>query len=131
MVELPTVPHPFLREAPLIKGDWIDWYVVELVEWGARIREKGYQIEESEGSHPLAWGRILDPEDKSEVSATVTGKLWRETTKHLARFPGRTKELDGRPNVSFEDYNAWRGRWAKGDLKSGTQSGIAVSHWNQ
>ncbi len=30
MVELPTVPHAFLREAPLVEGQWIDRYVVEL-----------------------------------------------------------------------------------------------------
>jgi len=42
VVDLPTVPHQFLREAPLIDGDWIDRYTVELAEWGARIREKGF-----------------------------------------------------------------------------------------
>jgi len=40
VVELPTVPHPFLSEAPLVDGDWIDRYTVELTEWGARIGEK-------------------------------------------------------------------------------------------
>ena len=37
VVELPTVPHPFLREAPLVDGDWIDRYTLELAEWGASV----------------------------------------------------------------------------------------------
>ena len=37
MVELPTVPHAFLRDAPLVEGQWLDRYVVELAEWGARM----------------------------------------------------------------------------------------------
>ena len=34
VVELPTVPHQFLKEAPLVDGEWIDYYTVELAEWG-------------------------------------------------------------------------------------------------
>ncbi len=37
MVELPTVPHAFLREVPLVDGHWLDRYVVALAEWGARL----------------------------------------------------------------------------------------------
>ena len=131
VVELPTVPQPFLREVPLVDGDWIDRYIVELAEWGARIGEKVYLIEEAEDSHPLAWGRILDPEDKSEVSTVVTGKLWQQVRRHLARFPGRTREMDGRSCLSFKDYLAWRWRWVRGDLKSGLQEGLTLSRWNQ
>ena len=55
MVELPTVPHAFLREAPLVEGQWIDRYVVELAEWGARLVQQGLVVEESDDPHPPAW----------------------------------------------------------------------------
>ena len=32
VVSLPTVTHHFLRDAPLVDGDWIDCYVVKLAE---------------------------------------------------------------------------------------------------
>ena len=97
VVELPNVPHQFLRDAPLVDGDWIDRYVVELAEWGARLVEKGYSPIEPEDQHPMAWQRIIDPEDGSEAEVAVTMKLWQQTRKHLAGFPCRTRVIDGPP----------------------------------
>ena len=131
VVNLPTVPHQFLREAPLVDGDWIDRYLVELAEWGARLVEKGYLLEEPEDQHPLAWHRTFAPEGECEADAAVTGKLWHQTRKHISAFPGRTKEIEGRQYLSFEDYLNWRGRHAKGDLKSGIDTGLVVAEWNR
>ena len=110
VADLPTVPHQFLSEAPLVDGDWIDRYTVELAEWGARIMEKGFLLEEPQDNHPLAWHRIIDPADGSEVDVVVTEKLWQQTKKHVVRFPGRTKEIDGRAYLGLEDYLTRRGR---------------------
>jgi len=115
----------------LVDRDWIDRYTVELAEWGARLAEKGYLLEEPEDQHPLAWHRIIDPEDGSEVEADVTTKVWKQTRKHLAGVPGRTCQLDDRIYISFTDYLKWRGRHAKGDLKSGLDTGVVVAGWNQ
>ena len=41
VVDLPAVPHQFLREAPLVDGDWIDNYMVELAEWGRENKGEG------------------------------------------------------------------------------------------
>ena len=131
VVDLPTVPHQFLREAPLVDGDWIDNYMVELAEWGARIREREFLLEEPEDNHPMAWHGIIDPKDGSEVDAAVAIKLWQQTRKHLAGFPGRTRVIDERQYLSFADYLKWRGRRAKGDLKSAMRTGLVVSTWNQ
>ena len=30
VVDMPSVPHQFLQEAPLVNGEWIDGYIVEL-----------------------------------------------------------------------------------------------------
>ena len=131
VVDLSTVPHQFLREAPLVGGDWIDRYTVELAEWGARITRKGFLLEESEDYHPMAWHRIIDPEDGSEVDTAITRKLWQQTRKHLAEFPGRTSVIDERPYLSFEDYLKWRGRRNKDYLKSSMGTGVVISQWNQ
>ena len=40
VVELPTVPHRFLRDASLIEGEWIDRYMVEVAEWSARLSQQ-------------------------------------------------------------------------------------------
>lgn len=130
VVNLPTVPHRFLQEAPLVEGDWIDSYIVELAEWGARLVEKGLLLEESD-NHPVAWQRIINPEDGSEADDTVTTKLWQQTKKHLAGFPGRSRVIDARQHLSFSDYLKWRGRRAKSDLKCELQTGILISPWNQ
>ncbi len=75
IVNLPSVPHRFLQEAPLLDGDWIDRYVVELSEWGARLLEKGFVLEESGDNHPIAWQRIIGQDDGSEADAAVTRGL--------------------------------------------------------
>jgi hypothetical protein len=75
VIELPTVPHQLLRDAPLVDGDWIDRYVVELAEWGTRLVEKGYLPDKPEDQHPLAWHRTIDLEGGCEADAAVTGGL--------------------------------------------------------
>ena len=131
MVDLPAEPNAYLREAPLIDGDWIDLYALELAEWGARIREEGIRLDEPEDNHPLAWHRITDPTDGSEIDAAVSRKLWTQTKKQLARFPGRIKMIDQRPYLSFKDHVKWKGRRNKGDLTSGIHTGMVVARWNQ
>ena len=131
VVDMPSVPHQFLQEAPLVDGDWIDGYIVELAEWGARLVEKGLLLEESGDYHPMAWKRIINQEHGSEACAAVSMKLWQQTRKRLAAFPGSTRVIDERQYLNFADYLKWRGRRNKGDLKSGMRRGLVVSSWNQ
>lgn len=81
--------------------------------------------------HPMAWQRIIDPEDGSETDAAVAMKLWQQTKKHLAGFPGRTRVIDEQQYLSFADYLNWRARRNKGDLKSRMSTGLVVSSWKQ
>jgi hypothetical protein len=131
VVELPTVPHNLFRDAPLVEGVWLDQYVVVLAEWGARLQAKGYQLQELEDSHPLAWYRVVDPDTGAEADAGALKQLWQRTENHLGRFPGRTRDIHGRPYLHFQDYIRWRGRKAKGDLRSGLGRGLVLASWNQ
>ena len=131
VVDLPSAPNNVLREAPLVDGEWIDRYTLEMAEWGARIMAKGFLLEESGDNHPMAWLRIIDPEDGSEANTSVTMNLWQQTRKHMAGFPGRTRLINERQYLNFTDYLKWRGRRNKGDLKSGISTGLLVSPWNQ
>ena len=131
VVDMPSVAHQFLQEAPLVNGEWIDGYIVELAEWGARLVEKGLLLEESGDYHPMAWKRIINQEHGSEACAAVSMKLWQQTRKRLAAFPGSTRVIDERQYLNFADYLKWRGRRNKGDLKSGMRRGLVVSSWNQ
>ena len=131
VVDMPSVPHQFLQEAPLVNGEWIDGYIVELAEWGARLVEKGLLLEESGDYHPMAWKRIINQEHGSEACAAVSMKLWQQSRKRLAAFPGSTRVIDERQYLNFADYLKWRGRRNKGDLKSGMRRGLVVSSWNQ
>src|SRR5919106_1984750 len=110
VVELPTVPHNLLRDAPLVEGYGLDRYVGALAEWGARLQAKGYQLQEPEDSHPLAWYLMVDPDTGAEADLMVLKQIWQRTEKHLSRFPGRTRDIRGRPYLHFQDYSRWRGR---------------------
>ena len=55
VMALPTVPHMFLRDAPLLGGEWINAYVVELTEWGTRLVRQGLVVEEPLKSTPKGY----------------------------------------------------------------------------
>ncbi len=129
MVEMPSVPHRFLRDAPLVEGEWIDRYVLELAEWGARLAQQGLVVEESDDPHPLAWFKITNQEDGTEASRDLTNRLWQQTRKHQERFPGRTREFDRRQYLNCEDYLVWSGRRLKVNITSGLSPGLVMSQW--
>ena len=131
VVEFTTVPHAFLRDVPLVEGEWIDAYVVALAEWGARLIQKGYVLEEPHDVHPFACYQVVDPEDGSEVGIEIRERLWAQTKKHLAGFSGQTKEIGGQLFLSWTDYLKWRGRRAKGVLTTGLHQGLVISEWNR
>lgn len=130
VVELATVPHAFLRDVHLVEGQWIDAYVVALAEWGARLVHKGYVLGEPEDGHPFAWYRVLGT-DGAETGVEVRKKMWEQAKKHLARFPGQTREIEGRQYFNWADYLKWRGRGVKGNLTSSLFHGLVLSQWNQ
>ncbi len=128
-VYLEAVPVPFLRAAPLVEKDWLDRHVVGLAELGALLIARGYQAQEAGDEHPLAWPRFMGSSG-SEVDRSEMRNLRQQVGRHLKRFPGRTRKIDGRPYVSFGDYCSWRGRKVKGDLRSSVYMGLATASWN-
>ena len=116
-VYLETVPMPFLQIMPLVEGEWLDRHVVVLAEVSAILIEKGYQLQETNDHHPLAWSRFID-NNGTEIDQGQIHDLCQQVGRRLRRFPGRTKEIDGRPYISFEDYCSWQGRKVNGDLPS-------------
>jgi hypothetical protein len=128
-VYLETVPVPFLQAVSLVEGEWLDRHVVELAELGAMLQDNGYQVQETNDEHPLAWPRFTNSSG-SEVDQDEMRYLRKQVGRHLKRFPGRTREIGGRPYVSFEDYCSWRGRKVKGDLGSSVCTGFTTASWN-
>jgi len=92
--------------------------------------QQGFVVEESDDPHSLAWFKITNQESGDAAGPKLTLKLWQQAQKHLARFPGRGWEIDGRVYLNWEDYLRWRGRRVKGDLKAAVSQGLAVSSWN-
>ena len=48
----------------------------------------------------------------------------------MAGFPGRTKLVDERLYLSFQDYMEWKGRRNRGDLKPRMGTGLVASAWS-
>ena len=129
-VYLETVPIPFQQFVPLVEGEWLDRHIVMLAEVGAILTDKGYQPKETNDHHPLAWPHYLDSAnneiDKKEIRSNFI-----RADRHLKKFPGRTKESDGRQYINFADYCAWHGRRVKDDLQSCTSEGFMTASWNE
>jgi len=128
-VYLETVPIPFLQFATLVEGEWLDRYVVVLAEAGAMLTDRGYQVQETNDHHPLAWQHFFDNNNK-EIDRKEIQSIFQRAERHLKKFPGRTKEIDGRPHINFEDYCSWRGHKIKDDLSSCISDGFITASWN-
>jgi hypothetical protein len=126
---LETVPMPFLQLATLIDGEWLDRHMLMLAEVGAIAAGKGYQVKKTNDEHPLAWPRLLDS-NGTEINQEEIDGLCRQADRHLKKFPGRRKEIDGRPYLNFEDYCSWRGRTVKANLRSCVSAGFLTTSWN-
>lgn len=133
IVHLETVPNPFLADAPLVAAEWLDRYLVELAEWGAHLKKKGFSLQYSQDSHPLAWDEFV-PESKVEDAEADVDQIqtatWKKATEHLAKFPGRIRDIDGRPYIHLNDYGGWRGRWLKGNLSKTERRGLVNRSWS-
>lgn len=133
-IHLEPVPNQSLVDAPLVEREWIDRYVVELAEWGAQMKKRGFKLQYPEDSHPMAWDEFV-PESEEEAADVdvdhIKAETWKQVRKHLAKFQGRTRDIDGHPYINFDDYKGWRGRWLKGNLTKAVSKGLVKDSWNQ
>ncbi len=67
------------------------------------MTQQGLVVEESDDPHPLAWFSITYPEEGTKASRDLTQILWQQTRERLDRFSGRTREVDGRKYLNWED----------------------------
>jgi len=142
-VELTGMVNDAFLSCPLIEGEWIDRYVIELNEWGALLKERGFRSNKPD-PHLLAWHRFYRPKDESgremEVAdAEQIDTIREEAKRNMTTFTGRKTTIDGREYWSFDDFAAWPDRKWKGDrtfelaVASGTPEhfeGIDVPSWN-
>ena len=129
LVYLEDVPMHFLLQAPLVAGKWLDRKIVELAEWGALLKANSYQL--SEEDRPLlAMAKFLRS-DGQEASLEEIHKLLEQARQNLATFPGRTRKIDKRVYIHFQDYCEWPGRKVKGDLQSQVSPGLVKASWNR
>lgn len=135
-VRIPPVPLHFVRDVPLVEGEWIDRAVLELAEGGALLKEKGFRIQSTEDDHPLAWDIIYLPRtdgcETKEASFDEVEDVLLQARKNLARFKGRTKKIGGRDYLHFEDYCKWPHRKTRGNLKAtdSIEQGVVAESWN-
>jgi hypothetical protein len=132
-VDLGPSPIEFLADPPLIDGEWIDLAAVELAEFAALLREKGIDLEVAD-PHPLAplrprRRREVPGEPKPEpLTADEIVSARSEAAARLSTFTGRTKEIDARLYIHLDDYRAWSGRKAGGDLE--VTECVVTQSWN-
>jgi hypothetical protein len=99
------------------------------VEWGALLKANGYQLKE-ECLPLIVMARYLQSDGK-EASREEIQKFQEKARKNLAKFTGRTRKIDKREFLHFQDYYIWPGRKVKNDLKSEGEKGLVTASWNQ
>jgi hypothetical protein len=137
-VEL-VFPCEALYHLPLIEGQWVDRYMLELAEFRAAVEQLGFQFYSSFGAHSLAPSQPVKPFVIDRVTCQRIGPLVeadegviasvrRQIREALAKFPDRTNQIDGRIYFHIDDYRAWPGRGFEGSVPA--LDGIVASSWN-
>jgi hypothetical protein len=129
VVRLATVPFAFLGEAPLVDGVWLDRTVAALAEWGALAARRGFALVDAADDSPFACGSFRHSDD-DQADARAAAALHADAGRLLGRFPGRTREIEGRPYLHAADYDGWKGRKVKGKLLASTEHGFLARSWN-
>ncbi|MHB1345441.1 MAG: hypothetical protein ACYCX3_13950, partial [Thermoleophilia bacterium] len=128
LLRLDTVPNEYLRDVPLVEGEWADRYVLVLAEYGALLAKQGYEVRPPDDDHPLAWSRVF--RDGQEMQPEETQALLTQAELHLAKSPGEVRLIDGRPYLRLKEYAKWRSRRVKGKLDGQISDGLVRESWN-
>ncbi len=133
LVSLPAVPIPFLRNAPLLDGRWVDRTVLELAEFGVILNDRGWTPQATDDSHPLAFQHFVqaDPEGRpSPVDDASWHDARQAATDRVRSYRGRCRRFGRRPYVNLSLYQRWRARTLGVRLDALTEHGFRVSSWN-
>ena len=96
LVSLAALPIPFLRNAPLIEGRWIDAAVLELAEFGAILKDRGWTPRPTDDSHPLAFQEFVQADAEGE-SSPIDDASWHDArqaaTDRVRSYRGRRRVI--------------------------------------
>ncbi len=133
LVSLAALPIPFLRNAPLIEGRWIDIVVLELAELGVILQDRGWTPRESGDSHPLAFKEFVRADAEGEFSS-IDDAAWHDArqaaTDRVRSYRGRRRVIKGRDYVNLAPYQEWRAGAIGARLEASTENGFVVPSWN-
>lgn len=135
VVCIPSVPVPFLQDVPLIDGEWIDRYVVELAEWAALLTQEGFQGIDIDDQHRLNHYAFYPPGvdlnekvRQEETDFADLSAIHDQARKNLKKFRGKTKKIEGREYLHLDAYRKWKGRLVEDDLN--VQNGYLIQSFN-
>ena len=133
VVSLPALPIPFLREAPLLKGRWVDATVLELAEFGAVLEDRGWTPRPTDDSHPLAFQEFVQA-DAEEESSPIDDASWLDArqaaTDRVRSYRGGRRAFQGRDYVNLAPYRKWRAGIVGARLEASLKDGFVVYSWN-
>ena len=133
VVSLPALPIPFLRNAPLIEGRWIDATVLELAEFGAVLEDRGWTPRPTDDSHPLAFQEFVQADAEGE-SSPIDDASWLDArqaaTDRVRSYRGKRQAFQGRDYVNLAPYRKWRSRTLGARLEASREDGFVVCSWN-
>ena len=133
VVSLPALPIPFLREAPLLKGRWVDATVLELAEFGAVLEDRGWTPRPTDDSHPLAFQEFVQADAEGE-SSPIDDASWHDArqaaTDRVRSYGGKRRAFQGRDYVNLAPYRKWRAGIVGARLEASLKDGFVVYSWN-
>ena len=134
VVSLPALPIPFLRNAPLIEGRWVDATVLELAEFGAVLEDRGWTPRPTDDSHPLAFQEFVQADAEGE-SSPIDDASWLDArqaaTDRVRSYRGRRRAFQGRDYVNLAPYRKWRAGIVGARLEASLKDGFVVPSWNR
>jgi hypothetical protein len=122
-------PIPFLREIPVIDGQWLDLEIAGYLEATGILAENGHTFIPSADLHPFALPMVMSASGEQPEERDVFEEALPRAKEELLKYPWKSCIIRGRQHIPLETYLELERRHWKEDFE--IREGLKISSWNK
>lgn len=126
---LEDFPIPFLREIPVIDGQWLDLEIAGYLEATGMLAENGNTFISSADPHPFALPMVISTSGEQQEGKEFFEETLSRAEEELGKYPWKSCIIRGRQHIPLEKYLELERKHWKGNFD--IREGFKVSSWNK
>lgn len=122
-------PIAFLRQIPVIDGQWLDLEITRYLEATGILAENGNTLTSSADPHPFALPMVVSASTGQPEGKDLFQQALSSAEEELGKYPWKSCIIRGRQHIPLEKYlELERKHWA-GNFE--IRDGFKISSWNK